>query len=159
MDISRRSDYACRILRAAYNSGENYISVTDIAEEEDIPYAFARSIQHDLVKSGLVRTIRGARGGLVLNCDPKTTTVRDVLEAVQGPITVSLCSADPEYCDKQPECAYNRVWLGADKILQDYFESIILDDLFQQGEDHPAIQAVLGCEDPYGTHCSKPKGA
>ena len=70
MDVTRRCDYACRILRAAYKSGEAYVSVSDIAEQEDIPYAFARSIQHDLVKGGLIKTVRGARGGLALNCDP-----------------------------------------------------------------------------------------
>ena len=64
MDITRRCDYACRILRAAYKSGDEYVSVSEIAEKEDIPYAFARSIQHDLVKAGLIRTVRGARGGL-----------------------------------------------------------------------------------------------
>ena len=46
MDVTRRCDYACRILRAAYKSGDSYVSVSDIAEQEDIPYAFARSIQH-----------------------------------------------------------------------------------------------------------------
>ena len=54
MDVTRRCDYACRILRAAYKSGDSYVSVSDIAEQEDIPYAFARSIQHDLVKGGLI---------------------------------------------------------------------------------------------------------
>ena len=68
MDITRRCDYACRILRAAYKSGDAYVSVSDIADEEDIPYAFARSIQHDLVKGGLIKTVRGAHGGLALNC-------------------------------------------------------------------------------------------
>ena len=44
MDVTRRCDYACRILRAAYKSGDSYVSVSDIAEQEDIPYAFARRI-------------------------------------------------------------------------------------------------------------------
>ena len=64
MDITRRCDYALRILEAAYESGDSYVSVADISEQEDIPYAFARSIQHDLVKGGLIKTVRGARGGL-----------------------------------------------------------------------------------------------
>ena len=100
MDVTRRCDYACRILRAAYKSGEAYVSVSDIAEQEDIPYAFARSIQHDLVKGGLIKTVRGARGGLALNCDPAAVTLLEVLEAVQGPVSISLCVMDPAYCDK-----------------------------------------------------------
>ena len=110
MDVTRRCDYACRILRAAYKSGDSYVSVSDIAEQEDIPYAFARSIQHDLVKGGLIKTVRGARGGLALNCDPAAVTLLEVLEAVQGPVSISLCVMDPAYCDKQKDCTYNKLW-------------------------------------------------
>lgn len=144
MDITRRSDYACRILRAAFESGDNYVSVAEISEKEDIPYAFARSIQHDLVKGGLIKTVRGARGGLALNCDPSEVTLLEVLEAVQGPVSVALCSVDPEYCSKQGGCAFNRVWQGADKILNDYFASFTLADLLTLGENHPTVINVLG---------------
>ena len=143
MDITRRCDYACRILRAAYKSGDAYVSVSDIAEDEDIPYAFARSIQHDLVKGGLIKTVRGARGGLVLNRDPASVTLLEVLEAIQGPVSVSLCVVDPEYCEKQEGCAYNKVWLGADALLNGYFASITLKDLFEQGGEHPVIAKAM----------------
>ncbi|RDB61260.1 Rrf2 family transcriptional regulator [Gordonibacter sp. 28C] len=147
MDITRRCDYACRILRAAYKSGDAYVSVSDIAEEEDIPYAFARSIQHDLVKGGLIKTVRGAHGGLVLNCDPAEVTLLEVLEAIQGPVSISLCVMDPEYCEKQPECAYNKVWQGADRMLNGYFASITLKDLFEQGGTHPSIEKAMDAGD------------
>lgn len=145
MDITRRSDYACRMLRAAYKR-EGYISVTEISEAEDIPYTFARSIQHDLMKSGLVKTGRGAHGGLMLNCDPARATLLDVLNSVQGPVSVAICSHDPEYCKKQPECVYNCVWRGADKLLNTFFASITLDDLFTFGSDHPIIKSIFGDE-------------
>ena len=144
MDITRRCDYACRILRAAYKSGDAYVSVSDIAEDEDIPYAFARSIQHDLVKGGLIKTVRGAHGGLILTCDPAEVTLLEVLEAIQGPVSISLCALDPDYCQKQPECAYNKVWQGADRLLNGYFASITLKDLFEQGATHPVVEGAMG---------------
>lgn len=144
MDVTRRCDYACRILRAAYQSGDAYVSVSDIAEREGIPYAFARSIQHDLVKGGLIKTVRGARGGLALNCDPAAVTLLEVLEAVQGPVSISLCVTDPEYCDKQPDCAYNKLWQGADQLLNAYFGAITLKDLIEQGASHPVVEAAMG---------------
>ena len=143
MDITRRCDYACRILRAAYRNGEGYVSVSDIAEEEGIPYAFARSIQHDLVKGGLIKTVRGAHGGLTLNCDPERTTLLEVLEAIQGPVSVAVCVLDPEYCERQGGCAYNKLWRGADALLHEYFASITLKDLIEQGASHPVIEAAL----------------
>lgn len=152
MDVTRRCDYACRILQAAYNNGEAYMSVSGIAEQEGIPYAFARSIQHDLVKSGLIRTVRGARGGLVLNCDPTTTTMLDVLEAIQGPVSVSACVLNPESCERQSSCLYNRVWQGADRLLNDYFSSITLASLFEQGIAQPAVSAALDCGTGQSSH-------
>ncbi|BAK44393.1 Rrf2 family transcriptional regulator [Eggerthella sp. YY7918] len=143
MDITRRCDYACRILRAAYKSGDTFVSVTKIAEDENIPYAFARSIQHDLVVGGLVKTERGARGGLTLNCDPTQVTLLEVLESVQGPVSVSLCAIDPDFCDKHDDCAYNKLWRGADQLLRNYFNSITLKDLFEQGATHPTIESAL----------------
>ena len=143
MDITRRCDYACRILRAAYNNGDSFVSVSDIAESEDIPYAFARSIQHDLVKGGLIKTVRGARGGLALNCDPAQVTLLEVLEAIQGPVSVSLCVTDPEYCEKQEGCAYNKLWQGADRLLNGYFGSITLKDLIEMGAEHPVIVSAM----------------
>lgn len=131
MELNRRSDYACRIIRAAYHSGDEYVSVSDVAELEEIPYAFARSIQHDLVHAGLLKTVRGAKGGLALACDPDTTTLLDVLEALQGPMCMSLCSADPACCTRSDCCEYSKVWRGADALLRDYFGRITLRQLFE----------------------------
>lgn len=143
MDVTRRCDYACRILRAAYRGEGAYLSVAEISEQENIPYAFARSIQHDLVKGGLIKTVRGAHGGLALACDPQKVTLLDILEVVQGPVSVASCAVEEEYCDKQDACAYNGVWLGADKLLNDYFSQFTLADLLTLGKDHPAVARAL----------------
>ena len=92
MELTRRTDYACRIIRAAYESKDEYVSVSEVAEKENIPYAFARSIQHDLVHAGLLKTVRGAKGGLTLACNPSNTTLLEVLEAVQA---ASICLPAP----------------------------------------------------------------
>ena len=147
MDVTRRCDYACRILLAAFKNGDSFMSVSDIADQEGIPYAFARSIQHDLVKSGLIRTVRGARGGLALGCDPSETTLLDVLEAVQGPVSISGCVLDPACCNRQASCTYNRAWQGANALLNCYFSSITLADLFEKGAQHPSIEAAINCKD------------
>lgn len=148
MDITRRCDYALRILEAAYLRGDQYVSVSDISEQEDIPYAFARSIQHDLVKGGLIKTVRGARGGLALDCDPAQITLLEVLEAVQGPVSVSLCAVDSEYCKRRGGCSYNKLWMGADNLLNAYFDSITLKDLMEQGARHPAIKQAIAAAPP-----------
>ncbi len=142
MEISRRCDYALRMLRAAYESDGEYISVTDVARHEHIPYSFARSIQHDLVKGGMLKTIRGSRGGLALACDPHQVTLLEVLETVQGKVSIAACSGDSSYCEKQPNCTYNRVWSGADKLLRNYFTSFTLADVLDLDEVHPTLVTI-----------------
>lgn len=129
--MTRRSDYACRMLRAVC-LGQERISVADIAKQEGIPYSFARSIQHDLVKAGFLRTVRGARGGVMLARPLTEVTVLDVLRAVEGSVATSPCSEDPAYCGRSAECVYHRVWCGADRLLENYFGGITLADLFPE---------------------------
>lgn len=131
MDITRRSDYACRILRALCTHEGQFRSVAEIAQEEDIPYSFARSIQHDLVKAGLLRTERGVRGGVTMAVDCADVTLLDVMKVVQGKVGIAPCSQDPQYCQKAASCAYHGIWCEADKMLAGYFASITLADLFR----------------------------
>ena len=147
MSITRRCDYACRIIRAAYKNGESFVSIAEVAEAEQIPYSFARSIQHELVKAGLLRTIRGVHGGLVLNCDPSIVTVYDVLKSVSGDtMSVAECTNCDYSCCHKGSCAFNAVWRAADMVLKDLYSSISLKDLSDQGENHPVIQAAFALE-------------
>lgn len=144
MNVTRRCDYACRILRAIYLNDTDHISVADIAEAENIPYAFARSIQHDLTKGGLVKTLRGSQGGLKLDCDPSQVTLNELIELIQGPISVAICAVDPEYCQKKETCSFHSVWHGANNILGAYFSSITLADILENGSEHPVVKQALG---------------
>lgn len=147
MELTRRCDYACRILRSAYRHKDTYISIADVAEEEDIPYAFARTIQHDLATAGYLKTVRGARGGLSLSIDPAEVTVLDVLSALQGPVAVSPCSADPESCEKSDWCSFNKVWLAADNALHNLFGSLTLLDVFENGTDPSSVNEAVSATD------------
>ncbi len=131
MELTRRCDYACCILRAAYRHRDSYVSIAEVSEEEDIPYAFARTIQHDLATAGYLKTVRGARGGLALAIDPSKVTVLDVLRVLQGPVAISPCSVDPDSCSKSDTCTFNKVWIAADKALNNLFSSITLEDAFK----------------------------
>lgn len=135
MELTRRCDYACRILRSAYRHGDDYVSIADVSEEEEIPYAFARTIQHDLATAGFVKTVRGAHGGLALSIDPADTTILDVLRALQGPVTVAPCAVDPDTCSLSDGCTFNRVWIAADQALETLFGSITLQDVFDGSPD------------------------
>ncbi len=147
MDITRRSDYACRILRALCTHEGEFRSVAEIAKEEDIPYSFARSIQHDLVKAGMLRTERGARGGVTMAVKCADVTLYDVMTTVQDSFGIAPCSQDPQYCEKSTCCQYHSIWCKADAMIADYFKSITLADLFsRQGACPEAASAEEGGE-------------
>lgn len=135
MELTRRCDYAFRILRSAYRHQDAYVSIADVAKEEDIPYAFARTIQHDLATAGYLRTVRGAKGGLVLSCDPEKVTLLDVLRSLQGPIEVAACATDPSTCSKSASCTINRIWIAADEALNSLMGSLTLKTVFDGTPD------------------------
>ena len=133
VQVTRRTDYAIRILLelARADIGEP-VSVRTLAEDQCVPYAFARSIQRDLVAAGLVEAHRGAAGGLTLMRPAERITALDVVEAIQGPVSCSVCTSDPDWCERSAQCRMHRVWEGADKLLEDYLGSKTLAGLVSE---------------------------
>jgi Rrf2 family protein len=75
------------------------------------------------VGSGLITTVRGAKGGAVLSVPAEQLTLLDIVSAVQGAPSVSVCSSDPSWCALSGGCATHRVWCEADAMLRDYLGS------------------------------------
>lgn len=96
MDLSRKTDYALRMVAELVEHEGQIVSVRVAAENRGVPYSFARSIQRDLAHAGIIESTRGSRGGMRLLMDPKKTTVRSVVEALQGPIKISACEHSGE---------------------------------------------------------------
>jgi Rrf2 family protein len=129
MEISRRTDYAIRLIAALLLNAGRPLSVREAAAMQDVPYAFARSIQHELVKSGIVKSVRGARGGMLLDVDPAELTLYRLIEVVQGPVNVAICTTDKDWCARHKGCAFHRVWEGANALLKDYLSSVSVKQL------------------------------
>ena len=129
MEITRRTDYAIRLIAELLQHKGVPYSVREAAEAQDVPYAFARSIQHDLVQQGVIKTIRGAKGGMVLDVDPEKFTLYQLIESVQGPVSVAVCSNDEGWCPKSKNCKFHKVWEGANLIIKDYLTSVSIKEL------------------------------
>jgi Rrf2 family protein len=120
VEVSRRTDYAIRILLDLARSGGAPVSVRTIAERQDVPYAFARGIGRDLVAAGMVESTRGATGGFVLSRDPEGLSVLEVVEAMQGPVSCAVCTSDPGWCQRMGGCTVHRVWSEADELVREH---------------------------------------
>ena len=129
MEVTRRTDYAIRILRELARIGGGPLSVRELAERQGVPYAFARGIQRELVAAGLATTLRGARGGIKLARPAADINLLQIAIAMQGDVSCSVCSRDLDWCDRMPECDVHQVWLDIDSMVADYLASKSLEAL------------------------------
>ncbi len=138
MEISRKTDYAIRLVAALMQNEGRPLSVRKAATMQEIPYSFARSIQHDLVNSGVITAIRGAQGGMVLAINPDDYTLTELIETLQGPISLAVCLSNEGWCSRSGECVFHQVWRGGSDLLRDYLSSITMKDIIDG--KHPFLE-------------------
>ncbi len=124
MQVSRRVDYALRatIHLANEEGNDRACSVAEIAARERIPRQFLEKIIQQLIHKGLVRSRRGPHGGYVLGRPADQVTFRDVIEAVEGPISLNVCVGEHPDCHLLGACGMNRVWQEGQRRVMDLFE-------------------------------------
>ena len=84
-----------------------------IAKAQDVPPRFLAKIFQALAKGGVVKSHRGAKGGFSLARPAAEITVKDVIEAVEGPIYLNVCLAAPGECEREALCAVHPMWSEA----------------------------------------------
>ena len=125
MQVSRKVDYALRavIHLADDEHRERACSVAEIAERERIPRQFLEKIIRDLDRAGLVRSRRGPHGGYVLARPASEVTFKDVIESVEGPISLNVCVGEHAECFLMGACGMNRIWVEGQRRVMDLFET------------------------------------
>ena len=100
-----------------------------IAEEMQISRIFLSRINSQLVNAGLIRTRRGARGGVMLAKPAAEISIYDVVTTIDGPITLIDCIADPESCPLSPDCPYRTFWEETQNALIARMKAVSLQDV------------------------------
>jgi len=128
--LSRRADYGVRaMMDVALQSSEKRSVVSEIAERQRIPPHFLAKIVPRLARAGLVRTSLGASGGVTLAVPANQISLLQIIEAIDGPLLLNLCSLDPSDCDCSAECGALDVWCRAQRQLNQTLAQTRLDDL------------------------------
>ena len=92
LQLTRDGEYAVRaILHLSSQPMGQVTLVNEIAEAQDVPKSYLSKIMQHLVKSGLVKSRRGARGGFILAKPADQITLRETIEAIEGPIRLNVC--------------------------------------------------------------------
>ena len=125
--LSKKTDYALMAMKhlalqsAAASPGSpagGAASAREIAEHYDIPIELLAKILQRLARRGLLTSHQGTRGGYSLARPATVISVADVIQAVDGPLTVTACSTDDHACDQYTKCSVrDPLWRIKDRIL------------------------------------------
>ena len=133
LQLTRGGEYAVRAMTYLARFPEGHVaSLRDIGRAQEIPESFLAKILQSLVHAGLAVSQRGAHGGFALARPAGQITMRDVIEAVDGPISVNLCTLDPEDCQRSGNCEVHKAWLRAQEQLMDVLGGVTLQSLAPQ---------------------------
>ena len=103
--LSKKTDYALMAMKhLASDPGRRAASAREIAETYDIPVELMAKVLTRLVQSGLLTSHQGVHGGYVLAQPPAATSVAAVLEAIDGPLTMTACTQSDDRCDQFSKC-------------------------------------------------------
>ena len=118
MQITRETDYAIRCVHFLSCREDETIMVDKIAEGMRIPKTFLAKILQKLVRGGVVKSFRGAKGGFQLDRRPEEITLLDVIEAIEGPVAMNACALDNRYCSLSSRCSVHPVWVKVRKEVE-----------------------------------------
>ncbi|MCX7805616.1 MAG: Rrf2 family transcriptional regulator [Planctomycetota bacterium] len=106
MQVTRAVDYGIRALLVMASSGDGRrFYLNELAEGAEVPRNYLVKILKALSHAGLVSSFRGVWGGFALARDPEDISLRDIIEAVDGPIGIVPCLTGSNGCPRRPACA------------------------------------------------------
>jgi Rrf2 family protein len=133
LKISTKGRYALRfMLELSLHASEGPMFLKDAAENQDISEKYLSQLIIPLKNARLINTTRGAHGGYSLARKPRDITVKEIIEAVEGPLTIVECVMCPEVCEKADDCVARDVWASARDAITNHFESLTLEDVLHK---------------------------
>ncbi|TDA65701.1 MAG: Rrf2 family transcriptional regulator [Clostridia bacterium] len=128
MQLTRQGDYAVRIVLDLAVHDE-WQAAREVAERQGIPEAFFHKTVGCLSRAGLVETARGARGGLRLARPAFAITLRDVIEAVEGPVALNRCLLEGTTCERVGFCPAHPVWVRAQMAFLEELQKLSIQEI------------------------------
>ena len=148
MNISTRGRYGLRaLLEIAVQPEKEPITIRDISEKQQMSVSYLEQILHRLKKAGIVKSIRGAKGGYVLARRGDRITVSQVINALDGPISISYCDS-PQLREKScigPSACVSRIlWKKLEDLIEKALSSVTLADLKREVLDLESFELSSG---------------
>ena len=136
MKISTKGRYGLRTLMdIAIHQAQGPVNLHDIAERQGISSKYLWQIVNLLKTAGLVRGMRGPKGGYVLLRAPEAITLLDVIQILEGPISLVECVDDPTICARMNHCVAHTVWTEVSQSVRDALARVTLAEILRRHVD------------------------
>lgn len=132
MKLSTKGRYGLRaMIEIASRQGEGPVTTHAIAEHQGLSERYLEQLLIPLKQAGLVKSIRGAQGGYVLNQNAARITAGDVIRVLEGPIAPVDCINEkfPEECTRADQCVTREIWSRVRDAISEILDSYTLQDL------------------------------
>lgn len=136
MKISTKGRYGLRTLMdVAVHQEKGPVNLNDIAGRQGISAKYLWQIVNLLKTAGFVRGTRGPKGGYVLLRDPADITLLDVIQVLEGPVSLVECVDDPDACTRVETCVAHSVWEEVAQAIRGALQKITLAEILRRHAD------------------------
>ena len=132
MRLTTKSRYGTRaMLDIALNCEKGPVSLKDLAKRQGISLKYLEQLIPPLKVSGLIRSIRGAGGGYVLNRDSSRIKLREIIDVLEGSIFPVDCVDNPGTCLRDKDCVTHKIWKEIQDTVNKMLESLTLANMVE----------------------------
>ncbi len=117
------------MLELASRYGEGPIELGEIAKKENISLKYLEQVIIPLRSAGLVKSVRGSKGGYSLSKSPSEICLNDLVEILEGSINLTECLRDPKACQKSSFCVTRDIWKEVSEAIYQIFHGITLEEM------------------------------
>ncbi len=135
--ISKLTDYGTVVLARLAESPEALSSAADVADSTRIAQPTVSKLLKSLGRAGIVESVRGAHGGYRLARPPESITAADVIDALEGPVSITECSAADSHCEHEPVCNVGSAWKRINLAIRNALDEVTLSDLSRANQAVP----------------------
>jgi Rrf2 family protein len=130
MKLSTRGCYGLRaMLELALHFGGKPVLMRTIADSQGISRKYLHALLTSLKSAGMVRSVRGSGGGYLLAKPPAKLRVHDIVQVLEGSLSITDCVEDPSTCGRSPGCVTHELWQELSHAVETLLAGITLEDL------------------------------
>ena len=108
---------------------EGPIQLGDIAERQGISVKYLEQLIIPLKKAGLIKSVRGPKGGHLLAVAPYEITVGEIVAVLENGISLIRCLDDPKACERHNTCRTRGIWMKITKAMRDTLNAVMLSEI------------------------------